>query len=178
MLDKSYFYWIQLLIVIVLVNQYNPSSTSAKKSTSIFRQIRTSAKLWEPLKVTVPPCTAAGYIWVRIPNGAHRSVRGLLSIMRTADGNGTMNKLGTCFPRRNGHFYPKMLLFSAGNSAMNALRYWKRRNERSAMLERVLWMLRDVGNGAMNTPWCCKLRDHAFSDVKTCLNTLVALQRE
>ncbi len=150
-----------------------------KKSTSIFTKIRPSAKHWEPLKVTVPPCTAAGYIWVRIPNGAHRSVRRLLSTTySTAAGNGTMNKLGTCFPRRNGHFNPKMLLFSAGNGAMNALRYWKRCNERSAILERVLWILRDVGNGAMNTPWCCKLRDHAFSDVETCLNTLVALQRE
>jgi hypothetical protein len=35
-----------------------------------------------------------------------------------------------------------MLLFSEGNCAMNAPRYWQRRNE----------LLRDIGNGAMNAP--------------------------
>jgi hypothetical protein len=68
-------------------------------------------------------------------------------LQHTADGNGTMNKLGTCIPRRNGYFNPKMLLFLVGNGAMNALRYWKRGNEFSAILETA-----HVGNGAMNTP--------------------------
>ncbi len=51
-----------------------------------------------------------------------------------------MNKFGICFQWHNEHFKPKMLLFSVGNGALNAPRYWQWSNE----------LLRDIVNGAMN----------------------------
>ncbi len=41
--------------------------------------------------------------------------------LHTSVGNGAMNKFGICFQWRHEHFKPRMLLFSVGNDAMNAL---------------------------------------------------------
>jgi hypothetical protein len=64
----------------------------------------------------------------------HTELSAAFYLLHTAVGSGAMNKLGICYQQRNGHFKPKNMLFSAGNSAMNAPRYWQRRNERSMML--------------------------------------------
>jgi hypothetical protein len=46
-----------------------------------------------------------------------------------------MNKFGNCSQWRSELLIPRILLFSVGNGAMNALRYWQQRNERSRLLE-------------------------------------------
>jgi hypothetical protein len=75
-----------------------------------------------------------------------------------------MNKLGICNQQRNGHFKPKNMLFSAGNSAMNAApRYWQRRNERS--------------NAAMNAPRCCQQRNERSAMLAMEQVTLLRLLR-
>jgi hypothetical protein len=58
-------------------------------------------------------------IWQQIANSALSSIIGFL-FTSTAVGNGAMNKFGVCLPWRNEHLKPRMLLFSVGNSAMNA----------------------------------------------------------
>jgi hypothetical protein len=42
-----------------------------------------------------------------------------------------MNKFGICFQRRNEHLKSSMFLFSVGNGAMTAPRYWQRRKPAS-----------------------------------------------
>ncbi len=114
-------------------------------------------------------------IWIWIPNCALRSVCGfLLYLLHTVVGDGAMNKLGICFQWHNENFKFRMLLFSVGNGAMNALRYWRRRNERfgilenatnerSAILETAQWI---------NTPRCwqrCDARSTMLSTTRWCL---------
>jgi hypothetical protein len=49
----------------------------------------------------------------------------------------TYNTFGICFKWINEHVKPRMLLFSVGNGAMNALRNLQRRSECFAMLATV-----------------------------------------
>ncbi len=90
----------------------------------IFRKVRPSPMLWEPFKVTVPSRTAVGFLETNCV-GAHSSVSGLLFITYSF----LQRNLGIDFQWCNEHFKPGMLLFSVGSSAMNAPRYWQRRNE-------------------------------------------------
>jgi hypothetical protein len=61
-------------------------------------------------------------------------------MLKSVVGKGARNKFGSCCQWRNEHFKPRMLLFSLGNDAMKAPRYWQRHNE----------LLCDIGNGATN----------------------------
>jgi hypothetical protein len=67
-------------------------------------------------------------IWKQIADGAHSSVSAFY-LIHTAVEKGATNHFGIFFQWRNEHFKRRMLLFSVGNSAMNAPRNWQRRNE-------------------------------------------------
>ncbi len=72
---------------------------------------------------------------------AHTALPAAFYSLHTAVGYGALIKIKICFQWRNEHFKPSMLLFPVGNDAMNALRYWQRRNE----------LLCNIGNGVMNS---------------------------
>jgi hypothetical protein len=80
--------------------------------------------LWEP------SLTAVGYL-DQIANGTVLSAA--FYLLPTAVGNGAMNKFGNCSQWRS-------KLFSIGNGAMKAPRYWQWRNECSELLESSLIM--------------------------------------
>ncbi len=82
--------------------------SSLKSEVRRFLENRLSPMLWEPFKDTAP---------------THRCCKGAI------------NTFGICYQKRNVHFKPRILLFSAGNGAANAPRYWQRRNKRSALLD-------------------------------------------
>jgi hypothetical protein len=57
-----------------------------------------------------------------------------------------------CFKWGNEQFKPRMLLLSVGNGAINTLRYWQQRNERSLMCSQLrIDACSDVGNSANTT---------------------------
>ncbi len=72
---------------------------------------------------------------------AHTDLSVAFYLLHAAVDNGAMNKIGIGLQQRNGHFKPRMLLFSVDNSAMNTRRYCQQHND----------ILRDIGNGAMNS---------------------------
>ncbi len=76
-----------------------------------------------------------------------------------------MNKFGSYCWWRNEQLNPRMLLFSAGNGAMNAP--WYRRNE----------LLRDIGNGAMNSSVILATAQCAPSKTRNCTKMPVPMLR-
>ncbi len=73
-------------------------------------------------------------------------------LLHTALGNGKMNIFGICMQQHNEHFKPRMLFFSLGNGALNALRYWQLCSKPPTILATAQWTLPVIGNGAMNPP--------------------------
>ncbi len=70
---------------------------------------------------------------------AHTALSVAFYSLNTAVGNSAMNKFGICFQWRNENLRPKMVVFSEGNCAINALWNWEQHNECSSMLTTVQW---------------------------------------
>jgi hypothetical protein len=116
-------------------------------SADIFRKIRPSLILWEPLKATLPPRTAVGYLETTGQRRTQLCQRPLFTTYSTAVGNGAMNKFEICLLWRYEHLRPKCCY---------------------SLWASVLWTLRNIGNAA---PRCWQLHDDACDNVEISANT-------